>query len=470
MKAEIVRENVLHTGNELYICFDNNTKISSTYKSIEAQFEVKHFFFDSLHQALDNLPDEIIIRLLPNRKSFTGQVRAEGISALKNIRKEYTGILKLMNMEEDHQYAFQVALSCQSNSPPVLISGAFGSGKTCFLASVAYCFISEAERCKSTARVLICAHHPATADTILNTYFGPMLTHRTAPLEVKVVQVIPNGRTVRGPYSAWCKQISDFKKVAQNYCEISKLVIITTFMTSIQLKKFYRPGFFTHIMIDEGAQAREPEAIAPLCLADRNTKIIIAGDEKQVSFMETLDLCRYVSLCHVYFACTQVGPALLVLGDAAREHGFKLSLLERLQDLYRNIGDRITTHVQATLQTNYRCHIGILKFASELFYNSFVTVKESQKSKEIKSHPNFSCPLLFICSTNEEIKHYELNKNINEAQLLLNTLYNILTQWQKADKNMDVWNGVCILSSSRGQVSTNYCCIAYAQSVAATAI
>ena len=148
----------------------------------------------------------------------------------------------------------------------------------------------------------------------------------------------------------------------------------------------------------------------------------------------------------------QVGPKLLVLGDAARENGLKLSLLERLQNHYKKIGDQATI-LQATLQTNYRCHMDILKFVSQIFYNS--SVKESPKTKKIKSHPDFPFPLVFICSSKEEIKNYEFNMNLKEAQLLLSTLEEVLTRWQEADKNIDVWSSSCMLSSSRGQVNAN---------------
>ena len=60
------------------------------------------------------------------------------------------------------------------------------------------------------------------------------------------------------------------------------LVIATTFLTALSLRNLFRPGFFTHILIDEGAQTREPEAIAPLSLASSGTKIVIAGDSCQV--------------------------------------------------------------------------------------------------------------------------------------------------------------------------------------------
>jgi len=63
-------------------------------------------------------------------------------------------------------------------------------------------------------------------------------------------------------------------------------------LTAPQLIKMkVRP--FTHILIDEGAQTREPEAVAPLGLADDNAKIVIAGDHLQVIF-------AYISLCLFY--------------------------------------------------------------------------------------------------------------------------------------------------------------------------
>lgn len=280
VKAEILRDNYNHTENNLYICFDKNSNICNSSEGIEAQFEVKHFFFDSLHEALDNLPDDVMKRLVPKCDNFTEEVRAEGLSTLGNIPKDYASILHLNSIEYDHQQALQVALSCQPNAPPVLVTGAFGSGKTCFLASVAYCFISEAKR---YTRILICAHHQATADTIMENYFGPMLEHKTTPLKIEVVRITSRNYRMTGKkYHKWYCSLWDFRESAHYYRNSSKLVVITTFLTSLQLKRSFPQDFFTHILIDEGAQAREPEAVAPLCHASSMTKIIIAGDPQQV--------------------------------------------------------------------------------------------------------------------------------------------------------------------------------------------
>jgi len=286
VKAEILRDNYNHTGNNLYICIDKGSNMCNSFEDIEAQFEVKHFFFDSLHEALDNIPADVVKRLVPTNEDFTGEVRAEGLSTLGSIPKDHVNILNLNNIEHDHQQALQVALSCQPNAPPVLVTGAFGSGKTCFLASVAYCFISETAR---NTRILICAHHQATADTIMENYFGPMREDKTTPLKIDVVRITSKNHSTTGKlYHKWYHNVLDFKKEAKYYRTLPKLVIITTFLTSLQLKNLFPQGFFTHILIDEGAQAREPEAIAPLCHASSMTRIIIAGDPQQVRRFENM--------------------------------------------------------------------------------------------------------------------------------------------------------------------------------------
>ena len=59
-------------------------------------------------------------------------------------------------------------------------------------------------------------------------------------------------------------------------------VIITTLSTSkvlLNLQGF--PGF-THILIDEAAQALEPETLTPLVFAGPDTKVVFTGDHMQV--------------------------------------------------------------------------------------------------------------------------------------------------------------------------------------------
>ena len=60
-------------------------------------------------------------------------------------------------------------------------------------------------------------------------------------------------------------------------------VVITTLAMSQHLFQLQlNRGFFTHILVDEAAQALEPEALIPLALAGQNTKVVFTGDHMQV--------------------------------------------------------------------------------------------------------------------------------------------------------------------------------------------
>lgn len=50
------------------------------------------------------------------------------------------------------------------------------------------------------------------------------------------------------------------------------LIKLTLFLT----------GLFSHILLDEAAQAMECETIMPFALANKTTRIVLAGDHMQV--------------------------------------------------------------------------------------------------------------------------------------------------------------------------------------------
>ena len=68
-------------------------------------------------------------------------------------------------------------------------------------------------------------------------------------------------------------------------------VVITTLATSMHLLQLQlNHGFFTHILVDEAAQALEPEALTPLVLAGPNTKVVFTGDHMQVKKTHIIEL------------------------------------------------------------------------------------------------------------------------------------------------------------------------------------
>ena len=64
-----------------------------------------------------------------------------------------------------------------------------------------------------------------------------------------------------------------------------RVVITTLAMSQHLLKLQLNHGFFTHILVDEAAQALEHEALIPLALAGTNTKVVFTGDHMQVGIV-----------------------------------------------------------------------------------------------------------------------------------------------------------------------------------------
>jgi hypothetical protein len=418
IRAEILRDNFFHREQRLYIAFDKkNVDMLETYlslprssfvKELNVDFELKHSYFNNLHKAVNQLSPKVIARLIPEKCDFVKVHIQRG-----TISKRYKNVLKLSECSYDQWWALQMMLSCPSHGPPVLISGPFGTGKTRILAIAVHSFFEQSKNTAQPARILVCTQQHTSADTFLDFYTNIDQTRRN----VYIVRLVDN-RRYRNPMRKWVVTLDNLVKTLQRNPRLnqSRLLIVTTCLTSFHLTKTFPPGFFTHILLDEGALMREPEGIAPLAMAGSNTKVVIAGDKNQV------------------------GPTTLVLGEEARENGLAISLLERLQQLYKDIGEAANDY-HATLVTNYRCHPKIL------------TITEVHYELPLKSyHSDESFPLLFVCSSIEAEQNGDADSGRNELEvrITLEEINRLSKQWPTG---WDVTK-VGFLSPKRSQVST----------------
>ena len=170
-----------YTDENLYIGFTNEgaaqlKKIfpdlrsgSKTYDQVKVEFEVKHMFFNNLVKSVNGIAPIIVQRLLPQPQDFLTK------SSDYFQYKHYMHALVSQLDSDDQLNALKKIALCPSQSPPILINGSFGTGKTRVLAIAAY-YITEMS--KEPARVLVCAHHQASADHFVESYFGEMATNR----------------------------------------------------------------------------------------------------------------------------------------------------------------------------------------------------------------------------------------------------------------------------------------------------
>ena len=151
---------------------------------------------------------------------------------------------------------------------------------------------------------------------------------------------------------------------------------------------------------------------------------------------------------------------MLVLGDEAREHGLKLSLLERLHQKYRDekLAEFSMKHT-ASLLTNYRCHHALLSLPSYLFYDSaLVTAAKSATCL----HPKAGFPLHFICSSlADDIKKIKDSKNELEASLLLKEVLKYIDEWPTLEWEDKDPQKVCIMAATANQVKTEAILVTY---------
>ena len=231
---------------------------------VSVHFILKHSYFRNLHKSLDKIYSETVKCLIPS--SLQQEQR----------RLPYTPypVEDFLWLDKEYQLlALKKMMACD-NSVPFLLTGPFGTGKTRVLATAAVTFLK-----RHSHRVLICTSHLQSADAYIDSYFGPMVKNHTMPHNVNPVRLVGvDNYKYFGDYKNLFKSSRNPQQV--NSIKHSRL-IITTFLTAPQLINL-KVKRFTHILIDEGAQTREPEAIAPLGLADDNTKIVIAGDHLQV--------------------------------------------------------------------------------------------------------------------------------------------------------------------------------------------
>ncbi|KYB28821.1 putative helicase with zinc finger domain-like Protein [Tribolium castaneum] len=140
------------------------------------------------------------------------------------------------------------------------------------------------------------------------------------------------------------------------------------------------PGSFTHILLDEAAQALECETITPLALATENTRIVLAGDHMQL------------------------GPD--IFSNFAKERNLHISLLERLYDHYPG-----QFPCKILLCENYRAHEVIIQFTSESFYDQKL-VSSSKQPKHFRFYP-----LTFFTTLGEDVQDKNSTAFYNNSEV-----------------------------------------------------
>ena len=294
-KANILVDNLYWSQNDLLIAVEDpqvhelkkhcNLHTGGKIKGkFSVAFEAKHNYFDLLHQSVESLSSDQIGRIMPNPDSSSSHYHAEDARPVLQKPVPYD----FLELDERSQLPALEMIMNSSSEVPVLISGAFKTGKTHLLAAATYHFIEEGKQRRTPTRILICCHHHLMAEAFIERYFGKMVNHRSHPWRVTLARLTrsPLARyNIKSEYLRHYLNIYMFKSAFfSKYAREEYVVIVTSFLTALRVRDDVGDQYFTHILLDDATQVREPEAVAPFCMANQNTKIVIAGDDQQVRF------------------------------------------------------------------------------------------------------------------------------------------------------------------------------------------
>ena len=261
----------------------------ASFQRVDVSFILKHGYFTSLRKALCLLPPHMIDKLIPDETTLKTRRRIETAADV-----DYP-VLDQFDLDKDYQEPACRRVLESSTAAPFLITGPFGAGKTRLLATVALRILLHNPK----RFILIATHHIKTADQYIENYFAPFLKiDFDMKKRLKVVRVVGKD-SFHESDSKFIQTVNNMDPATVGNCNL----IVTTFGIMLQLQQVlqkHKRQFFTHIFVDEGAQAREPETLGAFCHAGDNTKIVIAGDHKQVRTIQNKrDVCACMC-CHIW--------------------------------------------------------------------------------------------------------------------------------------------------------------------------
>lgn len=189
------------------------------------------------------------------------------------------------DLNKDQKEIIRKIAAPSIDAPPLVVFGPFGTGKTFTL--------SQAVRrmaVNRNNRVLICTHSNSAADLhveMLDEYLNEE-SGITACKPLRIYTPMRKLSTVSEKVRQYClvtnkgKPAEAFRLPTRHEVLSHRVVVSTLGMSRALFDMELHRGFFSHILIDEAAQALETETLSPITLAGNNTKVVFTGDHMQV--------------------------------------------------------------------------------------------------------------------------------------------------------------------------------------------
>ncbi|KAJ7378398.1 hypothetical protein OS493_023654 [Desmophyllum pertusum] len=255
-------------------CCEDLALTDNSDATVDVQFRINRLPLCEMHDNIDRLGPEHIRILFPAFSSV-------GLEEKVNI---IPWILDQKLNEDQKEIITKIAVP-SINAPPLVVFGPFGTGKTFTLNQAVRRIALDCNN-----RVLICTHSNSAADIhveLLDEYLkeqhGIM-----ACTPLRIYTPLRKLSTVSDQVKEYClitdrgKATEAFRLPTRDDVLRHRVVVSTLGMSRALFDMELHRGFFSHILIDEAAQALETEALTPITLAGNNTKVVFTGDHMQV--------------------------------------------------------------------------------------------------------------------------------------------------------------------------------------------
>ena len=386
---------------------------------------------DAEHFRIDLSPDEITrkrqsaaLDRAENANGRAAQLRNVMLGEVEPKFDEEPEVVFNTTLDASQQAAVQFALSAQDVA---LIHGPPGTGKTTTVVELICQAVERGDK------VIACAPSNTAVDNLLERLVEKKqnvvrvghparvlesLRRHTLDAQVESHEVMhlvremmkdaeklfrkagrfTRGRPAPGAKQQWRREAREIKSQARmlerdavnRVLDTADIILATATFDEDVIGRRH----FDLAVVDEACQSTEPGCWIPLLRADR---LVLAGDH------------------------CQLPPT--VLSDEASREGFKISLLERLIELY---GDSV--HRQ--LQVQYRMHEDIMRFSSDTFYDGTLIAHESVQTHLLSDDEDYetdvidATPVTFIDTAGadytEELEPDGLSKrNPQEAAIVV---------------------------------------------------
>ncbi|KAL5498587.1 hypothetical protein ACEPAH_1941 [Sanghuangporus vaninii] len=332
-------EGFVHHVENRFVLLQFHKKFSdkwSTGQTYDVQFDLNRLVFRRMHQAVTR-PSKGSRISFP---SLSQELQPAPVAFVNELRPFDSKI-----GDNEPQLCAVASIVCmKSGSVPFIIFGPPGTGKTVTMVEAIRQIIAR----KPNARILACAPSNSAADIIVErlaeypSVFGDM--------KKSVFRLIAPSRSSKMVSQTVLKltrtnTYNIFESPPREELEAFRVIVSTCCSGGVPYGVGFEPGHFTHIFIDEAAQATEPEVMIPIrTMLGPKTNVILSGDVKQL------------------------GP--IIRSPIAREFGLGVSYLERLMSTPVYDENRAKRRSMVKLTKNYRSHQAILSFPNAQFYKN----------------------------------------------------------------------------------------------------